>query len=144
VVLHAPSRRWTKGSDRIIPVLEEMHESKLIDFQLLEDSSWEEVRDRVKKADIVVDQFSIGSYGTFTCESMAAGRPVVCHISDEVEAVTGPIPVVNATARTLRSALEALLDDPAEGARLGAASVLFAREHHDGRRTATALNGFLA
>lgn len=143
VVLHAPSRRWTKGSNRIIPTLEEMHESKLIDFQLLENSSWEEIRDRIKSADVVVDQFSIGSYGTFACEAMAAGRPVICHLSPEVEAATGSIPVVNATAATLRTALESLLDDPAEAARLGAASVEFARDYHDGRRTVQAFSAFL-
>jgi hypothetical protein len=143
VVLHAPSKRWTKGSNRVLPVLEEMHERGVIDFQLLEGCSWSEVRERVKSADIIVDQFSIGAYGTFACESMAAGRPVLCYISDEVEAAMGPLPIVNATAKTLRTALESLLDDPARAAEIGQESAVFVREHHDGRRTAAALSRFL-
>lgn len=143
VVVHAPSKRWTKGSGRILPVLESLHDKGAIDFQLLEGVPWEEVRRRIKTADIVVDQFAIGAYGTFSCEAMAAGRPVLCYISDEVEAVTGPLPLVNATSATLREAVESLLDDRAAGARIGAESLAFVRENHDGRRTAAALNSFL-
>ncbi|WP_236654307.1 glycosyltransferase [Streptacidiphilus anmyonensis] len=143
VVVHAPSKRWTKGSGRILPVLEELHDKGAIDFQLLEGVPWEEVRRRIKSADIVVDQFAIGAYGTFSCEAMAAGRPVLCYISDEVSSLTGPLPIVNATSATLREAVESLLDDRAAGARIGAESLAFVRENHDGRRTAAALSSFL-
>ncbi len=43
-----------------------------------------------------------------------------CYISNEVEAVTGPMPIINATAATLRTAVESLLDDRAHGAGIAA------------------------
>ncbi|MGW7516491.1 glycosyltransferase [Streptomyces sp. NPDC054796] len=145
VVLHAPSKRWTKGTERVLPVLQDLHERGAIDFRLAEGVPWPRMRGMVREADIVVDQFAVGSYGTFGCEGMAAGKPVVAFLSEAVaKAVGSEVPVVNTTADGLRPALESLLDDREEAARLGTAAADFARAHHDGRRTAQVLNRFLS
>ncbi|MER6999064.1 glycosyltransferase [Streptomyces sp. NPDC000410] len=144
VVLHAPSKRWTKGTDRIVPVLTELHDKGVIEFRLAEGIPWTEMRELVRSCDLVLDQFTTGSYGTFAVEAMAAGRPVIGYISDEVKAVTeGALPIVNATPDTLRTVIESLLDDRAATARVGHASVGFARTHHDGTRTAQVIKAFL-
>ncbi|WEH33349.1 glycosyltransferase [Streptomyces sp. AM 4-1-1] len=144
VVLHAPSARWTKGTDRILPVLEELHERGLIEFQLAEQVSWTKVREMVMEADIIIDQFAIGTYGTFACEGMAAGKPVVAYLDKEpIEASGVTPPIVNATPETLGSVIEALVADREGTRRLGAESAAFAREYHDGRATAAALDSFL-
>ncbi|MFF9863900.1 glycosyl transferase family 1 [Streptomyces sp. NPDC013953] len=144
VVLHAPSKRWTKGTDRALPVLRELDDRGVIEFRLAEQVDWTEMRELVKDADIVVDQFAIGSYGTFACEGMAAGKPVVAYLTETVAATLGEDnPVVNATPDTLREALESLLDDRDGTARLGERSARFARKYHDGTRTAAVLADFL-
>ncbi|GAA1362011.1 glycosyl transferase family 1 [Catellatospora chokoriensis] len=144
VVLHAPSNRWTKGTDRILPVLTELHDRGAIDFRLVEGMPWSEMRDLVRDADIVVDQLVMGSYCAFAVEGMAAGRPVVAFLDEQVHRAAGVAPpIVNATPATLRTAIESLLDDRARGAELGARSVEYVREHHDGRRTAAAFGDFL-
>ncbi|MDG9683234.1 glycosyltransferase [Streptomyces sp. DH18] len=145
VVLHAPSARWTKGTDRVLPVLQDLHDRGLIDFRLAEQVSWNTVREMVMEADIVIDQFAIGTYGTFACEGMAAGKPVVAYLDKESIAACGVTPpIVNATPETLGSVMEALLADREGTARLGAESAAFAREYHDGTATARALDGFLS
>ncbi len=145
VVVHAPSRRWTKGTERVMPVLEELDRSGAIEFRLAEGLPWSVMRKLVKDADIVVDQFAIGTYGTFACEGMAAGKPVVAFTDERVHKAVGAVPpIVNATPDTLRTALESLLDDRALAARTGEESVAYVRTYHDGRYTAGVLDGFLS
>ncbi|MFD2766179.1 glycosyltransferase [Micromonospora eburnea] len=144
VVLHAPSARWTKGTDRILPVLNEMHDQGTIELKLAERLDWAELQELVKTADIVLDQFATGAYGTFAVEAMAAGRPVVAFLNEEMHLKFGARPpIVNATPGTLRKAIESLLDDRENAARIGAESVAYARDFHDGRRTASAFMPFL-
>jgi glycosyltransferase involved in cell wall biosynthesis len=144
VVLHAPSRRWTKGTGRILPVLREMEEQGLIELQLAEGVDNADLMNMVKDADIVCDQFTTGSYGTFAVEAMAAGKPVIATISETVlKATGGELPIVSATAGALREAITSLLGDPDRARRIGAASTQFAREYHDGRRTSLAFTEFL-
>lgn len=145
VVLHAPSSRWTKGTDRILPVLTELHDKQAIELKLVEGVPWEEMRELVRTADIVLDQFATGAYGTFAVEAMAAGRPVVAFLNEEMHARFGAHPpIVNATPGSLRKAIESLLDDRERAVRVGAASVEYAREFHDGRRTASVFEDFLS
>ncbi|MFF5722643.1 glycosyltransferase family 4 protein [[Kitasatospora] papulosa] len=144
IVLHAPSKRWTKGTDRIMPVLTELHDSGVIDFRLAEDIPWAEMQALVKESDLVLDQFTTGSYGTFAVEAMAAGKPVIGYISGAVQATTnGELPIVGATPATLREVLKSLIDDREGTAAIGRASMDFARTYHDGRWTAQVLSGFL-
>ncbi|WP_030889253.1 glycosyltransferase [Streptomyces sp. NRRL F-5053] len=144
VVVHAPSRRWTKGTERILPVLEELDRRGAIEFRLAEGLPWAGMRELVQGADIVVDQFAVGTYGTFACEGMAAGKPVVAFVDERVHKAVGAVPpIVNATAGTLHTALENLLDDRAMAAATGQESLAYVRAYHDGRHTARALDAFL-
>jgi glycosyltransferase involved in cell wall biosynthesis len=144
-VLHGPSQRWTKGTDRILPALTALHDRGAIELVLAERVSWADMRELVRTSDIVVDQFGVGSYGTFAVEAMAAGRPVVAYLDEGVHAAVGAQPpIVSATAGTIGAALESLLDDRAGAEKIAAESVAYAREFHDGRRTARAFAGFLA
>ncbi|MDX3802436.1 glycosyltransferase family 4 protein [Streptomyces sp. AK04-3B] len=144
LVLHAPSKRWTKGTDRIIPVMTELHDKGLIEFRLAEGIPWVEMRELVQSCDLVLDQFTTGSYGTFAVEAMAAGKPVVAYISDGVKAATdGALPIVSATPDTLGEVVKALVDDREGTARIGRESAEFARMYHDGTWTVQVLSDFL-
>ncbi|GAA3716485.1 hypothetical protein GCM10022204_40320 [Microlunatus aurantiacus] len=144
VVLHAPSKRWTKGTDLFLADLEEMDSRGLIELRVIEGVPWAEMRDEVKSADIVVDQVAIGSYGTLACEAMAAGRPVVAHLTDTViAAFDGPPPLVNTDPTGVRATIERLLDDRPGTAEIGRQARDFARRVHDGRRSAEILLPFL-
>jgi glycosyltransferase involved in cell wall biosynthesis len=144
VVLHAPSARWTKGTGRIMPVLEDLDRRGLIDLRLVEKLAWAEMRAMVQDADLVIDQFTTGAYGTLSCEAMAAGRPVVAYLSDSVKEIVGPeLPIVDATPATLRSVLSDLLDDRSRTVKIGLDSAHFAQKYHSGERTAEVLAPFL-
>ena len=144
VVLHAPSKRWTKGTDLFLPDLEEMDARGVIELRLVEGVPWTTMRDQVQAADIVVDQVAIGSYGTLACEAMAAGKPVVVHLTPTVlTALGGTPPLVNTEPTGVRAAIEQLLDDRDRAREIGREAHDFVRVTHDGRRSAELLGGFL-
>ncbi|WP_431934918.1 glycosyl transferase family 1 [Micromonospora sp. RP3T] len=144
VVLHAPSKRWTKGTDRLLPRLQEMHDRHVIELRLVEGLPHHEMRRQVQDCDIVVDQLVMGSYGTFSCEGMAAGRVVVAYVSEGPHRAAGVRPpIANATPDTLVKAIESLLDDRPAAVALAAEGTRYVRDHHDGRRTAEVFDAFL-
>ena len=78
------------------------------------------------------------------CEAMAAGRPVVAYLSNTVKEVVGPeLPIIDATPATLSGVLQGLLEDRDRAAKIGVASVDFARKYHSGAWTARVLANFL-
>ncbi|WP_349877984.1 glycosyl transferase family 1 [Micromonospora sp. HUAS YX12] len=144
VVLHAPSKRWTKGTDRLLPRLQELDERRIIELRLVEGLPHHEMRRLVQDCDIVVDQLVMGSYGTFSCEGMAAGKVVVAYLSESAHrAACIQPPIANATPTTLVKTIESLLDDRAGATALAAEGPRYVREHHDGRRTAQVFDSFL-
>lgn len=144
VVLHAPSARWSKGTDLFLGELEELADRGVIELRLVEGLSWSQMRAEVFAADIVVDQVAVGCYGTFACEAMAAGKPVVVYLHDEVlAAFDEDVPVANTEPTAVRQTVERLLDDRAGAQALGSAAREFARRVHSGGRSASVLQEFL-
>jgi glycosyltransferase involved in cell wall biosynthesis len=143
IVLHAPSNRWAKGTDRFVGQLEDLQARGAIDLRLAEGVPWRQMRNWVQDADIVVDQVAIGSYGTFACEAMAAGKPVVAYLTEQVEQVLDHCPIVNCEPESVGAAIEKLLDDRESAAQRGRESIAYVRRVHDGRLTTKLLSGFL-
>jgi glycosyltransferase involved in cell wall biosynthesis len=77
-----------------------------------------------KAADIVMDQFTLGSYGGSSLEAMSCARPLIMYLESERYAsrfATAP-PVVDARdPEQIGNALARLLDDPEERAQVGVA-----------------------
>lgn len=149
VVVHAPSSSRMKGSELVDPIAERLHDAGLIAYRRLEGLTTSEMVATYREADIVLDQFRLGSYGAAACEAMAAGRIVVGHVSqtnrERVRAGTGlELPMVQATPDTLADVLTELVADRQAGAAAAAAGVEFVGRVHDGRMAADALTSFLA
>ncbi|MEU5874832.1 glycosyltransferase [Glycomyces sp. NPDC047369] len=144
VVLHAPSKRWTKGSDEILPVLERLDAAGKIEFRLVEGLPPAQMRDLVRGADLVVDQIALGCYSTLAVEAMAAGRPAIAYLHEATAERMGEAPpVVHATVPTLEDVVVSLVEDRDRARAIGAESLRFARRMHDGRAAAEALRPFL-
>ncbi len=99
---------------------------------------------RIGQADIVLDQFRVGSYGAAACEAMAAGRVVVGHVLPEVRVTirerTGlELPIVEATPRTLVEVVAGLLEDRERARSIGALGRAFVEQVHSGAASALAL-----
>ena len=132
LIVHAPSSRRRKGSEHVIAAVEGLD----ADLELVEGLRHDEAFERYRDADIVVDQLNAGWYGLFAIEAMALGKPVVTFLHDEAvrgteEAFGVRVPIVSATANTLREALRPLIADAAQRRMLGAASRAYVERVHD-------------
>jgi glycosyltransferase involved in cell wall biosynthesis len=135
VILHAPSSRRRKGTEHVIAAVEGLD----ADLEIVEGLPHDQAFERFKAADIVVDQLNAGWYGLFAIECMALGKPVVTFLHDEAvtrteAAFSTTVPVLSATAETLRERLRPLVADAAERRRLGAASRAYVELVHDQER----------
>ncbi len=132
LIVHAPSSRRRKGSEHVIAAVEGLD----ADLDLVEGLRHDEAFERYRAADIVVDQLNAGWYGLFAIEAMALGKPVVTFLHDEAvrrteEAFGTRVPIVSATAETLREALRPLVADAGRRRELGAASRAYVERVHD-------------
>jgi len=132
LIVHAPSSRRRKGSEHVIAAVEGLD----ADLDLVEGLRHDEAFERYRAADIVVDQLNAGWYGLFAIEAMALGKPVVTFLHDEAvrrteEATGARVPIVSATAETLREALRPLVSDAGRRRELGVASRAYVERVHD-------------
>lgn len=141
-VAHAPSVATVKGTHLILPVLERLQAEGVIDLTLVSGVPNAQMPDVFADADVVIDQFRIGSYGAAACEAMAAGCVVVGHVSAHVrdlvaERVGQELPIVEATPETLEQVMRELSRTSID--EIGARGRTFISDVHDGRRSASAL-----
>ena len=135
VILHAPSSRRRKGTEHVIAAVEGLD----ADLEIVEGLHHDEAFERFRNADIVVDQLNAGWYGLFAIECMALGKPVVTFLHEEAvrrtqEAFQTTVPIVSATAETLREQLRPLVADAAERRRRGEACRAYVELVHDQER----------
>lgn len=149
LVVHAPSSSRLKGTELIEPVLEDLDGRGWITYRRLEGLTSAQMPELYRDADVVLDQFALGSYGVAACEAMAAGRVVVSHVTAQArEAVHDAsgldLPVVEATPDTLEGVLSQLLDDrAAAGERAATRGPELVAALHDGAASARVLAPFL-
>lgn len=136
-VVHAPSKRAVKGTEAVLAAVATARaRGAKIELDLVEDVPHAEVRARYAAADVVIDQLLIGWYGLLSIESMAMGKPVVCHVDQTAARRTGErfgheLPIVDATTETLTDVLGDLAGDRARLAQLGRAGRSFVETVHE-------------
>jgi glycosyltransferase involved in cell wall biosynthesis len=135
VILHAPSSRRRKGTEHVIAAVAGLD----ADLEIVEGLRHDEAFEHFRTADIVVDQLNAGWYGLFAIECMALGKPVVTFLHEDAvrrtqEAFDTTVPIVSATAETLREQLRPLVADAAQRRRRGAASRAYVELVHDQER----------
>jgi glycosyltransferase involved in cell wall biosynthesis len=140
LIVHAPSSRRRKGTEHVVAACERLD----ADLEIVEGLHHDEARERLRAADIVVDQLNAGWHGLLAIEAMALGKPVVGYLHDEAvrrseEAFGVRVPIVNATKETLRERLVPLVASLEERRRLGAVSRAYVEAVHDMERVADRL-----
>lgn len=144
VVAHIPSAARAKGTQLVEPALRRLHDRGVIEYRRLEGISSGAMPDAIAAADIVLDQFRVGSYGVAACEAMAAQRVVLGHVAphvrERVRAETGlDLPVVEADPDSLESVLERVVGDPEAAARTALDGLAFVQAVHSGATSARTL-----
>jgi glycosyltransferase involved in cell wall biosynthesis len=133
VIVHSPSAKIAKGSNYIIPVVEELQKRYPVEFILLHDVSHQQVIETMKHCDIFIDQIILGSYAAAAIEAMSLGKPVVAYIMPSVfqQGLPGECPVVNANPDTLKEQLTMLITNPQLRREIGMKSRQYVEKFHN-------------
>ncbi len=143
VVVHAPSRRGTKGTDGILGDLEALRAEGLdFELRLLEGVPHEQVRKTLADADLLIDNTIGGSYGIVSLEALSLGKVAVSNMSPAMRAAHPTAPVVMVDPTALRDTLRRLLRDVDERQALAERGRAFVEQDHDADAVAATLVDF--
>ncbi|WP_134684423.1 glycosyltransferase [Brevibacillus migulae] len=133
LIIHAPTQSSFKGTASVEETLSKLQQDGFaFDYKRIEKISNEEALAIYKKADLVIDQLLVGSYGLFAVEAMALGKPVVSYIREDLWHTFPPnLPIVSANPDTFYQVLAPLLTDAAKRYEIGVNSRVYAAERHD-------------
>lgn len=136
-VVHAPTNPNAKGTLQIAPVAQRLHDEGVIEYVELKGIPNDEMPQVFADADVVLDQFRSGDYGVAACETMAAGRVLLAHVSDQVrdvveESAGMPLPIVEATIDSMEQVLRDIAADRERYRAIAAAGPEFVRRLHNG------------
>lgn len=138
IIVHAPSKRSNKGTEYLFEALK--HIKHPFKFVLVENKPQSEAIEIYKSADIIVDQLLAGTYGVFSIESMALGKPVIVNVNKEMQReFPDELPLVSANTDTIVRQLESLITDPKRRRTIGIYSREYAEKYHDCKKNATIL-----
>lgn len=136
-VVHAPTNPNLKGTTDIAPVARRLHDEGIIEYIELTGIPNDRMPAVFADADVVLDQFRTADYGVGACETMAAGRVVLAHVSDqvrsEVETHAGmALPIVQTTIDTVEGILRDIAARKDHYRQVAAAGPEFVRRLHNG------------
>ena len=139
-IVHAPSRPFgIKGTDHVLKALRPLIKAGKATLSLVQNMSRRQVLDTCRQADIAIDQLLVGWYGVFAQEMMALGKPVICYIDPRLNHFQRELPLINASPKTLSSAVEELLMDEQLRSRKGFEGRGFVERVHSSRVIAARL-----
>jgi len=144
LVVHIPTSPHAKGTHLVEPALQRLHDRGVIEYRRLEGIPSSAVPEALGAADIVLDQFRVGSYGVAACEAMALGRTVVGHVAprvrEHVATTTGlELPIIEADPESLERVLEQIIEDREGSAARAKSGRPFVQAVHSGSMSARAL-----
>jgi hypothetical protein len=133
---HAPTDRLIKSTDKVISAVASLAKAGLpVELVLIENRNWTDCLALKATCDLFVDQLILG-YGNNAIEAWGMGIPVICGVVDSdvrdlMFETWGGLPFVEATPKTLRAELAALVRDPDLRAQWGKRGKAHVRKYHD-------------
>jgi len=130
-VVHAPTNQKFKGTKYIERAVELLQQERSFNYVRVDNLPHLEAIEIYRQADIIIDQILCGSYGLFSVEGMAYGKPVIAYIRDDLAAMADTAPIHNANPDTIYDVLKQLLDSPEVRQSSGIAGREYVRRVHD-------------
>lgn len=113
-IVHAPTNRYYKGSETIIPVCETIAKEEDVEFILIENKPHSEAQKIKESCDILIDQVHDRGgwgYGMNSVEAMAMGLCCVTELNEKYKRFIPDNPFVHVTGKTLYQKLKELVSD---------------------------------
>jgi glycosyltransferase involved in cell wall biosynthesis len=108
-VAHAPTATRVKGTKYIQSAVERLRDEGLpIELDVLTGVPRHRLLERLRLADVFVDQVRLGWYGLAAVEALALGIPTVCYIRDDLANHMAPLPFIQADSASIERVLRYL------------------------------------
>lgn len=138
IIVHAPSKRGNKGTEHVLNALSSLNEE--FEFVLVENKTHEEAFEIYKNADIIIDQLLAGTYGVFSIEAMALGKPVLTYVDDEmIKTFPNELPIIRSDKNTLGNNIRELIYNADKRNEVGIKGSEYAKKYHNYKKNALAL-----
>jgi hypothetical protein len=135
LIVHAPTHTAVKGTGHVVRAIYElMNEGYQFDFRLVSGMAHSAAMEFYRRADIVIDQLHVGTYGQLAVEAMALGKVVISYISDYMGPYLPNLPVINANPDTFKAVLKSTLDKRDTWRSIGQSGVKYVSDVHDSRK----------
>lgn len=132
LIVHAPTNRNCKGTEFIINAVENLKGKYDFEFKLVENIPHQDAKKIYEKADLIIDQLMVGSYGLLALECMAMGKPVICYISDFMKQYyPSELPIISANCRDIETKLEFILNNKDMIGSIGLEGRKYVEKYHD-------------
>ena len=132
LVVHAPTSPEYKGTPQLVEAVGVLQKEIDFDFELVQGKSHDAAKAVYARADVIVDQLLTGSYGLFSIEAMAMGKPVITWISNFMKAkYPSELPIVAANPDTIAEDLRNLLGTRDSLKELGRRGCRYVKQYHD-------------
>jgi hypothetical protein len=136
-IVHTPNHRGLKGTEFLVAACEALQAEGLqVKLCLLERVPNQVVKERLREADILAEQFVVG-YALSAMEGMALGKPVMSNLSDDHyyqihRLYTGldECPIVSTAIDEIKENLRQLITDPQLRRTLGEAGRGYVLKYH--------------
>lgn len=147
LVIHAPTNRYYKGSDDIIPVCKQLENEGKIKFELIENKSHDEAMKIKCRSDIFIDQINDRGgwgYGMNSVESLALGVCTVTEMNEQYCNFLPDHPFINANRTNLYKKISELAADPLLRKTKGIEGEFWVNKYHDISAVGEKLYGYYA
>ena len=136
-VVHAPTNPNLKGTIDVAPIARRLHDEGVIEYVEITGIPNDRMPAVFADADVVLDQFRTGDYGVGACETMASGRIVLAHVTEQVRAEVAraarmPLPIPETTIDTVEEVLRDVAARREHYRALAADGPEFVRRLHNG------------
>jgi len=132
-ILHIPTEPKVKGTEEILKAVENLNAKGLeFDFILKRQLTQSEMYKEISNCDVYIDELKCGSHGVTAVETMAAGKPTITYIREDLLEYFPPdLPLVNANPDTIQDVLERLILDSIYRNDIGKKSRAYVEKYHD-------------
>ncbi|MCE1163955.1 MAG: hypothetical protein LWX07_00975 [Bacteroidetes bacterium] len=114
-IIHSPTNRLYKGTDRILPVIEKLKRKYDFDFILAENISREKLLELKRECDLAIDQvggvMGGSGYGKNSIENLSMGLPTITEFYDEYLEFIPENPFICCDIDTLKDTLKNILEN---------------------------------
>ena len=132
ILVHAPTNKGVKGTAYIEAAIENLKNKGIkLEYRRIEKVPNKKAQEIYKKADIIIDQLMIGTYGSLAVEAMYYGKPVICNVCDDVRNMLDNCPVYNANVENIEEKIFELVTNKDLRVELGLKGREYVSKYHN-------------